>query len=192
MPMKVVVIGGTGLIGSKVVGSLRDRGEDVVAAAPSIGVDTITGQGLADALAGGLGSHRRVELAIVGRRRRHKVLPDVDPQPSCRRVVGGRRSPRRVVGRRDRPLAEQRLSPGKLAQARLVEASSVPFSLIQATQFFEFVDSIAYAATANNVVRMPPVLFRPVAADDVAHAVCALALGSPLNGRVELAARMST
>lgn len=185
--MKIVVIGGTGLIGSKVVANLRERGEDAIAAARSTGINAVTGEGLIDALAGA------------------SVVIDVSDSPSfedaavmeffetsTRNVLAaaaaagvGHEVALSVVGTERLP--DSGYLRAKLAQEKLIEKSSIPFSLIRATQFFEFADTIVDAATDNGTVRMPPVLFRPVAATDVAHAVCSVALASPLNGQVELA-----
>lgn len=185
--MKIVVIGGSGLIGSKVVAMVGAQGHDAVAASPDSGVDTLTGAGLAEVLAGAA------------------VVVDVSNSPSfddAAVLAFFRTSTRNVLtaeaaaGVRHHValsvVGTERL-PGsgylraKLAQERLIEASSIPFSLVHATQFFEFVPSIADSATEDGVVRMAPVLFQPVAGDDVAEVVGRTALASPRNGRVEVA-----
>jgi uncharacterized protein YbjT (DUF2867 family) len=185
--MKIVVIGGTGLIGSKLVTILGERGHQTVAAAPNTGVNTLTGEGLADALAGA------------------SVAIDVSNSPSfedaavmdffrtstrnllAAAAVAGVRHylALSVVGTERLP--DSGYLRAKMAQEQLIENSSIPFSLVHATQFFEFVASIADAATEGGTVRMAPVLFQPIAADDVAQAISRTAEGSPLNGRVEVA-----
>jgi uncharacterized protein YbjT (DUF2867 family) len=184
--MKIVVIGGSGLIGSKVVTRLGEQGHEAVAASPNTGVNTLTGEGLADVLAGASvaidvsnspsfedtavleffqTSTRNLLAAEVTAGVRHHVALS---------VVGAERLP------------DSGYLRAKVAQERLIGNSSIPFSLVHATQFFEFVQSIADAATEGSVVRMAPVLFQPVAADDVAQVVGRTALRSPLNGRVEV------
>src|SRR6266850_1528532 len=143
---KIVVIGGSGLIGSKVVAKLSEHGYHAEAASPASGVNTLTGEGVAK----GVGHH--VALSVVGSDR----LPD----------SGYLRA--------------------KIAQETLIKESSIPYSIVRATQFFEFVKAIADSATEGNTVRLPPVRFQPMAADDVASAVAGVAMGSPLNGIVEV------
>jgi uncharacterized protein YbjT (DUF2867 family) len=185
--MKIVVIGGSGLIGSKVVTRLAEHGHDAVAASPNTGVDTLTGEGLADVRAGASvaidvsnsppfedtavleffqTSTRNLLAAEAAAGVRHHVALS---------VVGAERLP------------DSGYLRAKVAQERLIENSSIPFSLVHATQFFEFVQSIADAATEGGVVRIAPVLFQPVAGDDVAKVVARTAVRSPLNGRVEVA-----
>lgn len=185
--MKIVAIGGTGLIGSKVVTKLGEHGDEAVAAAPNTGVNTLTGEGLADALAGA------------------SVVIDVSNSPawedaavmeffrtSTRNLLAaaaaagvGHYVALSIVGAERLP--DSGYLRAKVAQEELIENSSIPFSLVQATQFFEFVAGIADGATEGGTVLMAPVLFQPIAADDVAEAVCRTAAGSPLNGRVEVA-----
>jgi uncharacterized protein YbjT (DUF2867 family) len=185
--MKIVVIGGTGLIGSKVVTMLGEHGHEAVAAAPNTGVDTLTGEGLAEALTGA------------------SVVVDVSNSPSFedaavmeffRTATGnllaaaasagvGHYLALSVVGTERLP--DSGYLRANLAQEELIQSSSVPFSLVHATQFFEFVPSIADGATTDGAVRIPPVLFQPVAAADVARVVARTAAGLPLNGRVEVA-----
>ena len=185
--MKIVVIGGTGLIGSKVVRNLGEHGHEAMAAAPNTGVNTLTGEGVADALAGAsvvidVSNSPSFEDAAVLRffetSTRH--LSAAAAAAGVRHYVA-----LSVVGTERLP--DSGYLRAKLAQEELIESSSIPFSLVHATQFFEFVPSIAGAATEGGTVRMAPVLFQPVAADEVAQAVGRRAVGSPLNGRVDVA-----
>jgi uncharacterized protein YbjT (DUF2867 family) len=185
--MKIVVIGGTGLIGSKLVAKLEEQGHDVVAAAPNTGVNTITGEGLAEVLEGA------------------DVVVDVSNAPdwsddavmrffetSSRNLLAAEAAAGvahhvalSVVGS-DR-LTESGYFRAKIAQEKLIQDSPIPYSIVHATQFFEFLDGIADSATDGNTVRLPPALFQPMAADDVAGAVALVALGPPLNDIVEVA-----
>lgn len=185
--MKLVIIGGTGLIGSKLVGKLREHGHQAVPASPDTGVNTLTGQGLAEALAGAA------------------VVVDVSNSPSfeaaavlnffetsTRNLLAaeaaagvGHHVALSVVG--TERLTESGYFRAKIAQESLIRSSSVPYSIVHATQFFEFIKSIADAATVGGTVRLAPVLIQPMAADDVAKAVGRVAVGSPLNGTVEVA-----
>jgi uncharacterized protein YbjT (DUF2867 family) len=185
--MKIVVIGGTGLIGSKLVARLTEHGHSAVAAAPNTGVNTMTGEGLAEAFEGA------------------SVVVDVSNSPSFEEAAvmeffttstrnllaqGAMASVRHhvalsVVGT-DR-LSESAYFRAKIAQERLITESSIPYSIVHATQFFEFVKSIADSATVGGQVRLAPVLIQPMAADDVASAVARIALGKPLNGTAEIA-----
>ncbi|MPV90547.1 SDR family oxidoreductase [Georgenia ruanii] len=185
--MKIVVIGGTGRIGSKVVTKLEDQGHDMVAAAPDTGVNTLTGEGLADAL---------VDTSVV---------IDVSNSPSFEDDAVMRffeTSTRNVLAAEAKAgvahhvalsvVGTERLSESgyfraKLAQERLIEGASISYSIVHATQFFEFVGSIADAATVDGKVRVAPVLFQPIAGDDVAQAVARVSVGSPLNGRIDVA-----
>ncbi len=185
--MKIVVIGGSGLIGSKVVTRLGEQGHEAVAASPNTGVDTLTGEGLADVMAG---ASVVIDVSNSPSFEDTAVLEFF--QTSTRNLLAaeatagvGHHVALSVVGAERLP--DSGYLRAKVAQERLIENSSIPFSLVHATQFFEFVQSIADAATEGRVVRMAPVLFQPVAADDVAQVVGRTALGSPLNGRVEVA-----
>jgi uncharacterized protein YbjT (DUF2867 family) len=185
--MRIVVIGGSGLIGSKLVTLLSEQGHEAVAASPKSGVNALTGEGLAEVLEGA------------------SVVVDVSNSPSfedaavmeffttsTRNLLTfeaaagvGHHVALSVVG-------TQRLSASgyfraKIAQEKLIKESSIPFSIVHATQFFDFVKSIADAATDGDTVRLAPVLIQPMAADDVASAVCRVAVGTPLNGIVEVA-----
>ncbi|MGF7147519.1 uncharacterized protein YbjT (DUF2867 family) [Sphingomonas zeicaulis] len=184
--MKIVVIGGTGLIGSKTVALLRARGHEVIAAAPNTGVDTITGAGLAEALEGAA------------------VVVDVSNSPSfedeaamrffqtagqniaaAERAAGvGHHVALSVVGT-DR-LQDSGYFRAKLAQEKLIAGAGIPYTLLHATQFFEFVRGIAASATEGDIVRLPHARFQPMAAQDVAAAVAEAALAEPVNGIVEV------
>jgi len=185
--MKIVVIGGTGLIGSKVVEKLKQNGHEAIAAAPNTGVNTITGQGLAEAMAGA------------------QVVVDVSNSPSFEEQAAldffqtaGRNITAAevkagvhhhvalsVVGT-DR-LQDSGYFRAKLAQEQLIKASPIPYTLVHATQFFEFLRQIAEFSVVDGSVRLPPVMFQPMAADDVASAVAKLALGEPANDVIEIA-----
>ncbi|MDB6028918.1 MAG: hypothetical protein JWM68_5141 [Verrucomicrobiales bacterium] len=185
--MKIVIIGGSGLIGSKVVTKLDEHGHEALAASPSSGVNTLTGEGLAEILEGA------------------SVVVDVSNSPSFadapvmeffktstgnlltyEAAAGvGHHVALSVVGA-DR-LPDSGYLRAKTAQEKLIKESSIPYSIVRATQFFEFVKRIADSATDGNTVHLPPVRFQPMAADDVASAVARVAMGSPLNGIVEVA-----
>jgi uncharacterized protein YbjT (DUF2867 family) len=185
--MKVVVIGGTGLIGSKVVTRLAGEGHEAIAAAPNTGVNTLTGEGLAEVLDGA------------------DVLVDVSNSPSwadddvmaffdtsTRNLLAaelaagvGHHVALSVVGT-DR-LLQGGYFRAKYAQEKLIITSGLPYSIVHATQFFEFVDGIAQQAAAGDTPRLPPALFQPIASDDVAAGVSRVATGAPVNGYVEIA-----
>jgi uncharacterized protein YbjT (DUF2867 family) len=185
--MKLVIIGGTGLIGSKLVAKLREHGHDAVAASPDTGVNTLTGEGLAEVLQGA------------------SVVVDVSNSPSfedaavmeffttsTRNLLKAASAAGvthyvalSVVG--TERLSESGYFRAKVAQEQMIKASSIPYSIVHATQFFEFIKNIAAAATEGNTVRLAPVLIQPMAADDVAKAVGRIAVGPPVNGVVEVA-----
>lgn len=185
--MKIVVIGGTGLIGSKLVAKLGEHGHDAVAASPNTGVNSVTGEGLDEALAGA------------------DVVVDVSNSPSWeddavleffQKSTGnllaaeakagvGHHVALSVVG--TERLQESGYFRAKLAQEKLIEDSPVPYSIVRATQFFEFVPSIADAATDGAEVHLAHVFFQPIAAADVAQAVGRVAVGTPLKGQLEIA-----
>lgn len=185
--MKIVVIGGTGLIGSKVVAKLSERGYEAVSASPNSGVNTLTGEGLAEVLEGA------------------SVVVDVSNSPSfedaavmdffqtsTRNLLKyeaaagvGHHVALSIVGC-DR-LHDSGYMRAKAAQEKLIKESSIPYSIVRATQFFEFLTRIADSATEGNTVRLPPVGFQPMAAEDVASVVAKVAIASPLNGTVEVA-----
>ncbi|GAA4557574.1 SDR family oxidoreductase [Planotetraspora kaengkrachanensis] len=185
--MKIVVVGGTGLIGSKLVAKLGEHGHEVLAAAPSTGVNTLTGEGLAEALAG-------AQVVIDVSNSPIFVGPEV--QEFFETATGnllaaeaaagvGHHVALSVVGTERLPGSDY--FRAKVAQEKLIEGSSIPFSLVHATQFFEFVRGIADSATEGNEVRIAPVRFQPMAGEEVAQAVGRVSVGRPLNGRVEIA-----
>ena len=185
--MKIVVIGGTGLIGSKLVTKLRERGHDVVAAAPNSGVNTITGEGLAEALRGAsvvvdVSNSPSLEgaAALTFFETSTRNLLAAEAEAGVRHHVA-----LSVVG--TERLSESGYFRAKIAQETLIKGSSIPYSIVHATQFFEFVKSIAAAATDGNRVRLAPVFIQPMAAEDVASAVARVAIGKPVNGIVEVA-----
>ncbi|MET7751284.1 SDR family oxidoreductase [Micromonospora sp. NPDC005367] len=185
--MKIVVVGGTGLIGSKLVAKLREQGHDAVPASPKTGVNTITGEGLAEALAG---ASVVVDVANAPSWEDEAVLEFF--KTSTRNLLAadaaagvGHHVALSIVGT-DR-LPENGYFRAKLAQEKLIEDSSIPFSIVHATQFFEFVKGIADSAADGDTVRMAPVLFQPMAGDEVAEALGRVSVGSPVNGRVEIA-----
>jgi uncharacterized protein YbjT (DUF2867 family) len=185
--MKLVIIGGTGLIGSKLVTRLREQGHEAVPASPDTGVNTLTGEGLAEALQGAsvvvdvsnspsfedtavmefftTSTRNLLEYAAAAGVRHYVALS----------VVGTERIP-------DSPYLR-----AKNAQETLIKSAGIPYSIVHATQFFEFIKRIADDATDGTTVRLPPVLIRPMAADDVAKEVGSVAVGVPLNGTVEVA-----
>jgi uncharacterized protein YbjT (DUF2867 family) len=185
--MKIVVIGGTGLIGSKVVEKLKQKGHEVIAAAPNTGVNTITGEGLAAALTGA------------------EVVVDVANSPSfedkaamdffqtagknvtaAEMVAGVKHHVALSVVGTDR-LQDSGYFRAKLAQETLIKSSPIPYTLIHATQFFEFIRGIAQSATQGDTVRLSHALFQPMAAEDVATAVAEAAVSAPVNGTIEIA-----
>jgi uncharacterized protein YbjT (DUF2867 family) len=183
----VVVIGGTGLIGSRVVARLAEQGHEAIAASPNSGVNTLTGEGLAEVLAGA------------------QVVVDVANSPSfedkaaldffttstrnllaAEKTAGvGHHVALSVVGTERLP--ESGYLRAKLAQEELIRDSGIPYSIVHATQFFEFVSSIADSATDGTTVRLSPALIQPIAADAVAGAVARTAVGEPIYGTIEIA-----
>ena len=185
--MKIVVIGGTGLIGTKLVNSLRKIGHEVVAASPRSGVNTITGEGLATALAG---AQVVVDVANSPSWEDKAVLDFFETSGrnllAAEAAAGvGHHIALSVVG------TERLLASGyfraKMAQETLIQASPVPYTIVRATQFFEFVDGIVQSATAGQTVRVSPARVQPIVSDDVAAALVQVVIGTPLNGMVELA-----
>ena len=184
--MKIVVIGGTGLIGSKLVQKLRERGQEVVAASPASGVNSVTGEGLADALKGA-----SVAVDVTNSASWEDAAVMKFFETSTRNLLKYEAAERvghhvalSVVG--TERLLESGFFRAKLAQEDLIKSSPVPYSLVRATQFFEFVEKIADMSTEGNQVRLPPVLIQPMAADDVAGALAETAMGSPVKGTVEI------
>src|SRR3954464_5453560 len=185
--IKVVVIGGTGLIGEKVVMNLGQRGHEVVAASPSSGVNTVTGEGLAQALAG---TQVVVDVSNTPNWEDNAVLSFFETSGrnllAAEAAAGvGHHVALSVVGL-DRLLASGYFR-AKMAQEELIKAASIPYTIVRATQFFEFVGGIAQFATEGKTVRLPPVLMQPIASDDVAAVMADVALEPPLNGTVDLA-----
>src|SRR5215471_11206832 len=184
--MKIVVIGGTGLIGSKTVAILRQRGHEVLAASPKDGVNTITGEGLREAL---VGAQVVIDLANSPSFEDKAVLEFFET--SGRNLLAAETAA--GVGHHVALsiVAIDRTDNGyfraKVAQEKLIEASGVPYTIIRATQFMEFLGGIADSSADRNIVRLPPILFQPIAADDVATVVAAVALAAPRNGIVEIA-----
>ena len=185
--MKIVVIGGTGLIGSKLVTKLNEHGHETVAASPNTGVDTLTGEGLADAL---VGASVAVDVSNSPSFETAAVLEFFDTSTrnllAAEAAAGVRHHVALSVVGTER-LTESGYFRAKMAQEKLIKDSSIPYSIVRATQFFEFMKSIADAATDGNTVRLPPALIQPIAADDVATAVARVSVGSPVNGIVETA-----
>ena len=184
--MKIVVVGGTGLIGSKLVKKLRERGQEVVAASPTSGVNTLTGEGLADALKGAstavdvTNSPSWEDAAVLKFfETSTRNLLDYEAAADVQHHVA-----LSVVG--TERLLESGFFRAKLAQENLIKASSIPYSIVRATQFFEFVKNIADVSTEGKKVRLPPALFQPMAAEDVAGAIARIAMGSPVNDTVEI------
>src|SRR6516165_2436587 len=185
--MRIVVIGGSGFIGSKLLPRLREQGHEAIAASPNSGVNTLTGEGLAEVLNGA------------------SVVVDVSNSPawedaavlkffetSTRNLLTyeaaagvGHHVALSVVGT-DR-LSESGYFRAKIAQEKLIKESSIPYTIVQATQFFEFLKGLADISMVGDKVHVPPVLFQPMAADDVASAVGTIAVGPPVNGIVEIA-----
>jgi uncharacterized protein YbjT (DUF2867 family) len=185
--MKIVVVGGTGLIGTKLVPILRQRGHEVVPASPSSGVNTVTGEGLGEALAG---ARVVVDVANAPSWEDDAVLKFFDTSGRNLLAAEAAAAVRHhvalsVVGT-DRLLASGYFR-AKLAQENLIKTSSIPYTIVRATQFFEFVGGITQFSTEGQSVRLPPVLMQPIAADDVAAALADVAVEPPLNGTVELA-----
>jgi uncharacterized protein YbjT (DUF2867 family) len=185
--MKIVVIGGTGLIGSKLVSTLRAKGHEVLAASPDSGVNTITGEGLPAALAG---AQVVVDVANAPSWEDKAVLEFFET--AGRNIIAAEKAAGvkhhvavSVVGT-DRLLASGYFR-AKMAQEELIKASPIPYTIIRATQFFEFVEGIAKSATDGQKVRVSDVMMQPIVSDDVAATVADVALAAPLNGTVELA-----
>jgi uncharacterized protein YbjT (DUF2867 family) len=184
--MKIVVIGGSGLIGSKLVNKLREAGHEAVAASPNSGVDTITGQGLAEALKGA-----SVVVDVTNSPSWEDTAVMTFFETSTRNLLsygaaaGVKHHVALSVVATERLLASG-FFRAKMAQENLIKASSNPYTVIRATQFFEFVKGIADFSTQGNKVRLPTALIQPMAADDVASAVGLIATGAPVNGIVEI------
>jgi uncharacterized protein YbjT (DUF2867 family) len=185
--MKIVIIGGSGLIGSKLARKLSDQGNVAVPASPNTGVNTLTGEGLAEVLKGAAvvvdvsNSPSFEDTAVLNFFRTSTTnLIEAEAAAGVPHHVA-----LSVVGT-DR-LSESGYMRGKIAQEKLIVQSSIPYSIVHATQFFEFLKGIADAATEGGTVRLASVLIQPMAAEDVATAVAKVAVGAPLNGIVEVA-----
>jgi uncharacterized protein YbjT (DUF2867 family) len=184
--MKIVVIGGTGLIGSKTVAILRQGGHDVVAASPNTGVNTITGAGVKEAITGAqvvidlANSPSFEDNAVLQffETSEHNLLP-AETAAGIRHHVA-----LSIVGT-DR--SDNGYFRAKVAQEKLIKASGIPYTIIRSTQFMEFLGAIADSSADGNTVRVSPGLFQPIAADDVAAIVADVALAAPRNGIVEIA-----
>jgi uncharacterized protein YbjT (DUF2867 family) len=185
--MKIVVIGGSGLIGKKLVNNLRQRGHEVRAASPSTGVNTVTGKGLAEALAG---AAVVVDVANAPSWEDKAVLEFFETSGrnllAAEVAAGVRHHVALSVVGTDRLLASGYFR-AKMAQENLIKASPIPYTIVRATQFFEFVGAIAQAATEGQTVRVPPVLMQPIVSDDIAAVMADVALAEPLYGTFDLA-----
>jgi uncharacterized protein YbjT (DUF2867 family) len=185
--MKIVVIGGTGLIGSKVVKNLLNQGHEVIAASPNSGVNTITGEGLEEALEG---AQVVIDVANSPSFEDKEVLKFFET--SGRNLINAEINAGvkhhvalSVVGT-DR-LSESGYFRGKIAQERLIKLSPIPYTIIQSTQFFEFLGGIAQSGTDGKSVRLSPAYIQPIASDDVASVVAEYAIGKPVYGTIEIA-----
>ncbi|MFI0447491.1 SDR family oxidoreductase [Actinomadura sp. 6N118] len=185
--MRIVVVGGSGLIGAKLVTGLGEHGHEAVAASPDTGVDTLTGEGLAGALAG---ADAVIDVSDSPSSDNGSVMEFFET--STRNLLAAEESAcvghhiaLSVVG--SERLLDRGYFRAKTVQEKLVESSPVPYSIVHATQFFEFARTIADSAAEGGKIRMAPAFFQPVAGDDVARAVGRIALGPPLNGRAEVA-----
>lgn len=185
--MKIVVIGGTGLVGSKTVAILRQRGHEVVAASPDSGVNTITGQGLNEAVAGAqvvidLSNSRSFEneavLEFFETSGRNLLAAETAAGVQHHVVLS-------IVGTDRMP--GNGYFHAKVAQEKLIETSAIPYTIVRSTQFLEFLGAIATSSTEGNVVSLSPGMFQPIAADDVAAIVADVALAAPRNGIIEIA-----
>jgi uncharacterized protein YbjT (DUF2867 family) len=185
--MKTVVIGGTGLIGSKTVANLRKDGHEVVAASPNSGVNTITGEGLNEAVAG---AHVVIDLANSPSFEDKAVLEFFETSGrnllTAEAAAGVRHHVALSIVGTDRT-PDNGYFRAKVAQEKLIKAYGIPYTIIRSTQFLEFLGGIAASSTDGNIVRLSPGLFQPIAADDVAAIVADVALKDPRNGIVEIA-----
>jgi uncharacterized protein YbjT (DUF2867 family) len=185
--MKIVVIGGSGLIGKKLVNSLRNHGHEIVAASPSSGVNAVTGEGLADVLVGAEvvvdvtnspSFEDAAVLAFFENSSRNLLAAEADAGVGYHvalSVVGAERIPNSGYMR------------AKVAQERLIQSAGIPYTILRATQFFEFIGAIAQGATDGQTVRLPSAFIQPVLSDDVVAALVDVTLGEPANGIVDLA-----
>jgi uncharacterized protein YbjT (DUF2867 family) len=185
--MKIVVIGGTGLIGTKLVNNLRKRGHEVLAASPKSGVNTFTGEGLAETLTD---AQVVVDVANAPSWEDKAVMEFFQTAGrnllAAEAAAGVRHHVALSIVGDDRLPASGYLR-AKVAQENLIKASGIPFTIVRSTQFFEFAKGIVQSATEGQIVRLSPALFQPIAADDVAAALTGFALAEPLNGTIEIA-----
>jgi uncharacterized protein YbjT (DUF2867 family) len=185
--MKIVVIGGTGLIGSKTVAILRQGGHEVVAASPKSGINTITGEGLKEAMAG---AQVVIDLANSPSFEDKAVLEFFETSGrnllAAEAAAGVRHHVALSIVGTDRT-PDNGYFRAKVAQEKLIEASNIPYTIVRATQFLEFLGTIAATSADGNLVRLSPGLFQPIAADDVAAIIADVALAAPRSGIVEIA-----
>jgi uncharacterized protein YbjT (DUF2867 family) len=185
--MKIVVIGGTGLIGAKLVAILKQKGHEAVAASPRVGINTLTGEGLAEALAG---AQVVVDVANSPSFEDQAVLEFFEKSGrnlhAAEAAAGVKHHVALSVVGTDR-LPDSGYFRAKLAQEKLIEASKIPYTIVRATQFHEFVGPIAQSGGAGQTVRLPPAMMQPIASDDVAALLADYALAPPVNGMVEIA-----
>lgn len=185
--MKIVVIGGTGLIGSKVVACLNEEDHETVAASPDTGVNTLTGEGLAEVLEG---AEVVIDVSNSPSFEDEAVMEFFTTSTTNLLAAATEAGVRHyvalsVVG--TQRLTESGYFRAKIAQEKLIDEASIPYTIVHSTQFFEFVKSLADAATDGDVVRMPRALIQPIASDDVAAAVCEISQRPPADGIVEIA-----
>lgn len=185
--MKIVIIGGTGLIGSKTVERLRKRGHDVIAASPNSGVNTITGEGLAEALAG---AEVVLDLANSPSFEDKAVLEFFETSGhnllAAEKLAGVKHHIALSVVGTER-LQESGYFRGKLAQEKLIKASGIPYTIVHSTQFMEFLAGIVQSGTVGQTVRLSPAYIQPIVSDDVADVMADVALSSPANATIEIA-----
>jgi uncharacterized protein YbjT (DUF2867 family) len=185
--MKIVVIGGTGLIGTKLVKLLRERGHEALPASPSSGVNTITGEGLAEALAGAQvvvdvsnspSWEDKAVLEFFGTSTRNLLAAEAAAEVGHHVALS-------VVG--TERLLQSGFFRAKIEQERLIKTSKIPYTIVRSTQFFEFVDGIVQSATDGQTVRLSPAHIQPIVSDDVAAALAEVTLQAPVNGTIEIA-----
>jgi uncharacterized protein YbjT (DUF2867 family) len=185
--MKIVVIGGSGLIGKKLVNNLRQLGHEVVAASPRSGVNTITGEGLAEALTG---THVVVDVANSPSFEDKAVMEFFETSGrnllAAEVIAGVNHHVALSVVNADR-LPDSGYMRAKVAQEQLIKDSKIPYSILRATQFFEFLSGIAQSSSDEQTIRLSPALVQPIASDDVAAALTDITIGAPVNGIVEVA-----
>ncbi len=185
--MKIVVIGGTGLIGSKTVERLRKKGHEVIAASPNSGVNTITGEGLAEALSG---AQVVIDLANSPSFEDKAVLEFFETSGrnllAAEAVAGVKHHIALSIVGAER-LPKSGYLRAKMAQEKLIRASGIPFTIVRSTQFFEFLGGIAQGGTVGDIATISSAYFQPIASDDVADIMTDVALSSPINGMIEIA-----